>query len=78
MEPKGDELAPYYENGRLRLPEKAMELLAKAGRSEEIINAARTGLTMEEGHSIAEVSKAMEALLARIVNNPDIDIASTD
>ena len=69
MEPNSRELAPYFRDGLLYLPEKAIELLKSVGLSATILEASRNGLALEDGHNIAEISIAMEQLLERLSNS---------
>lgn len=69
MEPNSRELAPYFRDGLLFLPDKAIELLRSIGLNPSILEASRRGLALDNGYDIAEISGAMEQLLERLSRN---------
>ncbi len=69
MEPNSRELAPFFRDGLLFLPDKAIELLKSSGLNSTILEASRRGLRLEDGCDVAEISSAMEQLLENLSHN---------
>ncbi len=63
---ESNELAPYFKDGALYLPEKAIELLSKSGIDPSVLEAARMGMALDNTDEIASISKAMEELLSNL------------
>ena len=63
---ESNELAPYFKDGSLYLPEKAIELLDRAGIDRSVLDAVRLGMALDNTTEIAAISQAMEELLSNL------------
>lgn len=64
-----NEYAPHFRDGLLFLPEKAITLLIEAGVKHEVADRARHGMMLDNREGLAEISAAIEQLLARMRQN---------
>lgn len=63
------ELTPYFQDGKLHLPESTFDLLAKAGLNQDVIASVRHGLSFDDRSRAAEIRAAMEQFIQRLATN---------
>ena len=59
-------LAPYFRNGLLYFPAKTVCALIEVGLDSQTGYMAQHGLSLDDRHSLNELSKAIDALLMQI------------
>lgn len=58
------ELAPYFRNGRLYIPQRTVAMLANAGLDRQVAQAALSGLDLDRQRDlIATIDRALEDVL---------------
>lgn len=61
------ELAPFFRNGRLYIPQRTIAMLANAGLDRQIAQAALGGLDLDQQRDlIATIDRALENVLATL------------
>lgn len=63
--------APYYREGKLRLPPPTVNLLIQAGLPPELGQAALAGLSLDEREQIAAINRVLEKALRRLERSSD-------
>jgi len=68
-------LTPYFRNGLLYFPEKTVYALMEVGLDTQTGYMAQHGLSLDDHHSLNELSAAVDALLLQIDSSSPFFIA---
>lgn len=66
----------FVKDSRLFIPQETLSLLQQAGLAEDVINAAKQGLVVDNGPHLTEIKAAFDKVLARIQARQNSNIAT--